>query len=82
MFVLHVETVLSSTLIATVWLVHSRSMQILTLSDLRGPTGGGAGVLLGFPICAPYHKHNSLNMFCLKENVLNWMLETGVNDLK
>ena len=37
-----VETKLSMTLIATVWRVHSRSMLILTLSDLWGPTGGGS----------------------------------------
>ena len=45
------ETKWSGTLIATVWRVHSRSMQILTLSDLRGPTGGGGckGCWWGFP---------------------------------
>ena len=43
----NVGTKWSSTLIATVWRVLSRSMLILTLSDLRGPTGGGAGGAVG-----------------------------------
>ena len=36
-------------LIATVWQVRSRSMLILTLCDLGGPTGGGSGYQWGIP---------------------------------
>ena len=40
---------LSVALIASVWQVLSLSMLIMTPCDLRGPTGGGAGVPMGDP---------------------------------
>ena len=47
---MYVKMVLPQALIATMWRVLSRSMLILTLCDLKGPTGGGGGVLTGVPV--------------------------------
>ena len=41
--------------IAMAWQVLSRSMLILTLGDLRGPTGGGCGVLTGVSIKSRFY---------------------------